>query len=129
MISYFNGTEQLEKQLAETSDVFEQETGSEMINNMLSGAEEILYKTIENFNAIQLSTIVGLLIGALGVYLMFQLKKSGFFLYVLYSVIIPFISLYFIGSSAIIVIGIASTGLISVVFLILYAVNLKRMSA
>ena len=79
LFSYFNGTAELEKQLAQTSDVFGEETGNAMLDNMLTGAEEILYKTIENFNAIQLSTLVGLLVGVLAVYLMFQLKKSGYF--------------------------------------------------
>lgn len=128
LFSYFNGTGELEKQLTGANNAFEQDTGNEVLNNMLTGAQEIVYKTIENFNEIQISTIVGLLIGVLGVYLMFQLKKIGFLLYVVYCVIIPSISLYYIGTSMIIIAGLLVNGLISVAFIIMYGINLKRMT-
>lgn len=127
-ISYFNGTAELEKQLSKTSNAFDQETGVGVLDNMMGAAEEIMYKTIENFNEIQLGTLVGLLIGIMAVYLMFQLKKIGFALYVLYSMIIPAISLYFIGTSMIMLLGLAFNSIVSIAFIIMYGVNLKRMT-
>jgi hypothetical protein len=69
-----------------------------------------------------------LILGAFGVYLMYNLRKTGFYYYVVYSIIPIVVELGFFGTGLIAkLIVIFSLG-ISIVFCILYAVQLKRMS-
>ncbi len=70
LITYAGGTAQLEESMEVSEAAFDQETGSEFLDSMMGGAQDIMVKTIENFNAIQLSTLVALLIGGLAVYMM-----------------------------------------------------------
>ena len=98
-------------------------------------AEQDMGKIILN-NVIGL---VGMGLSALGAYLMWQMKKKGFYLY-LAGEIIPYIGFLFAGKSAMGVldslgsIGPAIIGIVMVamllfdaVFVIMYAVNLKHM--
>lgn len=75
-------------------------------------------------NVLQLIT---LLIGAVGVFLMLQLKKVGFHLYVIYS-LLPVILLYTLFPvEAIPTFVVVATLVISAIFCVLYALNLKHM--
>lgn len=130
LVSLAGGTQKLEEQLvqADMTNAFSQDTGNDMANSILSSANEMIIKTIENFYPLQMSNLVVLLIGALAVYMMFQLKKSGFYLYVLYTILIPAISFYFLGANMIVIMAVGLNMFFGVLFLILYGVNLKRMT-
>lgn len=69
---------------------------------------------------------VSILIGFFAVFLMWKLKKTGFYLYLAYS-IIPLVVSSMIMDGMFLSIVLFFTGLFSLLFIILYAVQLKRM--
>lgn len=74
--------------------------------------------------------IVGLvtsLISLLGVWMMWNLRKTGFWVYTLAALVGLIAPLYFLGFSTMAFIALGFGGLVSIVFIILYAVNLKHM--
>ncbi len=98
------------------------------LDNMVQDSISILEITVMNFTQINLMNLLVVLTGALGVYLMFKLKKFGFFIYLLYCAAELYTAYHFFGDLTVMVFSMALTGLISLVFVILYAVNLKRMT-
>ncbi|MDX1349030.1 MAG: hypothetical protein R3279_02220 [Putridiphycobacter sp.] len=124
VVAYIGGPEKLMQAKSEAEDAIAAVDDSGFMKTVMAEAMIVLDKTIENFNAIHIGNILGLLIGGLAVYMMFTLKKTGFFLYILYVVIIAGVSVYFLGfASAIMDI------LVSIAFIIMYGVNVKRMTA
>jgi len=130
LISVFNGDAALQEAISkiDVSNGLEQSSGNPLADSMLSGMAEMLGNLIEHFYHIQYANFAGFMIGALGVYLMFSLKKIGFVLYAIYTIAIPSISLYFLGTSMLVWLSVGLSGFIGIVFLILYGVNLKRMT-
>jgi hypothetical protein len=58
---------------------------------------------------------------------MWNLKKNGFWIYVVAAVGGLVVPMVFLGGGLLTALGVGFMGLISVVFIILYAVNLKHM--
>jgi hypothetical protein len=127
-ITYFNGIGQLEEQMAVSMELFEQETGNPLLNSIMEDTQMVFVNTLKYFKEIQIGNIMALFFGALSVYLMYSLKKIGFYLYILYSIIIPSIQIYFLGSSMVIIAIVAFSGIVGIAFIIMYGVNLKRMT-
>tara|TARA_R110001583_G_scaffold16737_3_gene68481 strand:- start:24035 stop:24538 length:504 start_codon:yes stop_codon:yes gene_type:complete len=85
-----------------------------------------LEKTAENLVPMTAANILFALFSLLGVFLMFKLKKNGFYLYSVVNLFWMLVPIYFIG----IEMGMMTlvfAGSITVLFIILYAVNLKHM--
>lgn len=85
------------------------------------------YENNEIFYTNHLITLFIIIIGIVGITLMFQLRKLGFHLYIIYS-ILPILSMYILLPMELIpsflVIG---SLLISLLFIVLYGLNLKHM--
>ncbi|MRT93105.1 hypothetical protein [Ancylomarina sp. 16SWW S1-10-2] len=85
-----------------------------------------LEKTKENLTPMTATNVLFALFSLLGVFLMFKLKKNGFYLYTVANLFWMLVPLYFIGPE----IGMIMLGFIAfttILFIILYAVNLKHM--
>lgn len=124
VVAYVGGPEKLIQAKSEAEDAIGAANESGFMKTVMEEAMIVLDKTIEHFNAIHIGNILGFLIGGLAVYLMFTLKKSGFFLYILYTVIIAGVSVYYLGvASAMMDVA------LSIAFIIMYGVNVKRMTA
>lgn len=128
LFTYMNGTDSLEQSLIIMEEASEQANNA-FVESMMGGSVEMLNNQLENFTVINLSTILFLLIGGLAVYLMFNLKRNGFFLYILYCIAGPVITVMFLGTSQPAVWGLTLDIFVSIGFIIMYAVNLKRMTA
>ena len=74
-----------------------------------------------------ISSLVLSLVGLFGVWQMWNLKKMGFGIYTASSVIGMVVPFFILDFSMVTLLGLGVGGLISVVFIILYAVNLKHM--
>lgn len=97
------------------------------LTNMLQDTINMLEKQAANHMAI---TIVGLICTVLslyGVWQMWNLKKQGFTFYVLATVVSLISTMYFLGFSMTVLFGAGLAGVISLVFILLYAANLKHM--
>lgn len=119
--------EQEEAQLYESIQVMK-ETGMENLVEMFeTSAQQALYINNEVFYSFNILTLLSLIIGFMGVYLMMKLKKVGFHLYVAYS-LLPIIIIYaLIPMELTIGATIITSVVLSALFCILYGLNLKHM--
>jgi len=93
-----------------------------MVNSMTSAF------TAENLKKTGIASIVGALFCLAGAFLMWQLKKNGFYLYVagtLIGIISPFV--IYSTDNFMSIITSVMVGFVGIVFVILYGVNLKHM--
>lgn len=81
-------------------------------------------------NAVPLGYIglITSLLGLVGVWLMWNLKKNGFYLYTAASLAGLFLPFTILGFSTIGLLGLGLGGFISVLFIVLYAIHLKYMN-
>lgn len=89
--------------------------------NILEISNEMFY----SLNGINASILI---IGFYGVFSMYNLKKKGYYFYIVYSIAPIVVSLAFFGTGFYITLGAVLTGIIAVTFCILYGAQLKRMS-
>jgi hypothetical protein len=98
-----------------------------MAGRMLDSSMAIAQKAADHAKSIGISDIIISLISLLGVWMMWNLKKSGFWLYLLASIAGLIIPLVYLGGGMMALASVGFGGLITLVFIILYAVNLKYM--
>ncbi len=103
------------------------QAGSEMVGGMLDGAMEMAQKAAANAKAIGISNIVLSIVSLLGVWMMWNLRKNGYWLYVLATLGGLAVPLIFLGVNFMSILSVGFGGLIGVLFIILYGVNLKHM--
>jgi len=118
----------LEKQLDIINSGASKETGLSFIDNMMNDAISILEITMMNFNLINLMNLLVVAIGALAAFLMYKLKKTGFYLYLVYCAMELTVVYYFFGDLSSIVLSMVLSGFFSILFVIMYSVNLKRLT-
>lgn len=95
---------------------------------MMDSAVEIAERSAENAKPMGIAGIVLSLLSLVGVWQMWNLKKNGFWLYLLATVLGLAVPLYFLGGSMMAIATVGFVGFFSLIFIILYAVNLKYMS-
>lgn len=113
---------ELEKTLSQV-----QGPGAEFAAKMGEQAIALAEKSVENAKPIGYSGIALSLLSLLGVWWMWNLKKAGFWVYVLATVVGLITPIIFLGGGMMTILGVGFMGLFSLVFIILYAVNLKHM--
>jgi hypothetical protein len=128
LVTILRGTAAVEKQINDTSIAIDQIPDNNPMSSMLDGTQEMMIKTLENFYEIHIGTVISLLIGLLGVYLMYSLKKAGFYLYLVYCIAGLLIMPMFLGTNWVVLASLILGGVFSVGFVIMYGVNLKRMT-
>lgn len=130
MLQMYNGPlsdEELEQQEYEILQAYD-ENSPEFVNNMLEESIATLEIVQENFWMITGISVLNLAIGFFGVFLMLKLKKVGYYIYIAYSIIPVIMTFALFSQFKTSMIGMAIAGVFSVLFLILYGVQLKRMS-
>ncbi len=98
-----------------------------MAGRILDSAMEITEKAAANAVPIGIAGIILALISLFGVWQMWNLKKSGFWLYVLAAIGGLIVPLVFLGGSMLALFSVGFGGFVSLIFIILFAVNLKYM--
>lgn len=121
--TYPQKIEQIEKGIEQMEDAgMDSGTFYDMAVNGLIALE----KTKENLIPMTAANVVFALFSLLGVFLMFKLKKNGFYLYTVVNLFWMLVPIYFIGMElGMIMLGFGA--FITILFIILYAVNLKHM--
>lgn len=112
--------ELLEASTPETEEVF----GEGFIQENIS----MLERSNEYHYSIMGLNISGLILGFYAVFLMYNLKKNGFYLYIVYSFIPVLSQLIFFESGTMRNIAIGFWIFIAALFILLYGLQLKRMS-
>lgn len=103
------------------------ENAEGMAGQFLDSAMEITEKGLANAMPIGVAGIVLSLLGLLGVWYMWNLRKSGFWLYLLSTIGGLIVPLVYLGGSILALLSVGFGGFVSLVFIILFAVNLKHM--
>ena len=106
----------------------EMEEASPALSGLMDGAMDMAAKAAANARQIGISNIVIALLSLFGVWQMWNLKKSGFYLYVLATIAGLAVPLIFIGTNWMAIASVGMGGLVGVVFIVLYGMNLKHMS-
>lgn len=114
---------EMEKQMAEV-----QGPGAEMAQKMMDQALAMAEKQVENATPLGISGLLLSAISLLGVWMMWNLRKMGFWLYVLASVASLIMPIVFLGGGLMTFLSVGFMGVIAIIFIVLYAVNLKHMA-
>jgi hypothetical protein len=101
--------------------------GNEMVTKMMDSAMVMAEKSVEQAVPMGYTNIALSLLSLFGVWLMWNLKKNGFWMYLIAAVGGLVAPMVFLGGGLLTLMGVGFMGLISVIFIILYAVNLKHM--
>ncbi|MBN2613751.1 MAG: hypothetical protein JXB00_19495 [Bacteroidales bacterium] len=113
-------------------EVFENEAdisdAPEPIQKLIEGVFDAITKLLENISGIYITIVLLSVVALLGVIMMWQLKKTGFYLYAAARVLIILVPFIFIGYNLISIVWFSSGLIFAVLFIILYALNLKEMS-
>jgi hypothetical protein len=123
-------TEMIEDQMDEAMDQIEDsedmpESTKNFMENMMGGVMESI--TPDNIRKSAIINILASLLCLFGAYLMWNLNKKGFFLY-LAGTLVVVIGMALVFGGLIGVAAAASSGFFGVVMIILYGVNLKDMN-
>ena len=106
----------------------DQGAGSAVLSDILNSTMASLQATFVHAREIAVVSLVLSVISLLGAILMFQLRRLGFYLYTAAQILALFVLPYFAGFSMYVGMVMFFSGLISLLFIILYAVNLKYMN-
>ncbi len=95
--------------------------------SIMDAAGDFANKAAANAKKIGISNIGLALLSLFGVWQMWNLKKSGFWIYTLATIGGLMVPLVFMGVNLLSILSVGFAGLFGVVFIILYAANLKAM--
>jgi hypothetical protein len=125
--SLISGKQGIQNQIIDIEEQLDTVDNSFMYD-LLEMTKKQLYLTLENFYPIYLSSFILSALGIYSVYLMFNLKKQGFNLYVTYALIAPIVSYYFVYDIPYSVYGLVFSLVLSVAFILMYRKNLNLMT-
>ena len=120
--------EEMEEQkvlfLSGMNDEMIQILGEEYVNEtvMIMEVSNDLFYSVNGFS------LANVVLGFYAVYLMYHLKKRGYYLYLIYSIVPIVSSIAFFGTGTMIMFSVAFAAIFSLLFCILYGYQLKRMS-
>ncbi|MFA9370579.1 MAG: hypothetical protein ACERIH_02630 [Labilibaculum antarcticum] len=100
----------------------------EFARKFVEQAFEIAQKGIEHIFEISLTQFILYAASLTGAILMFQLKKNGFYIYTAAQVLLLFVTPAFIGFNLFVNIGMMFGSVFTILFIALYAINLKKMN-
>ncbi|NOU59383.1 hypothetical protein [Marinifilum caeruleilacunae] len=112
-------------------EIFEmalEEVDEEPIRSFMEQAIEIGQKALENIFEISLAQFLLYAASLTGAILMFQMKKAGFYIYTIAQVLLLFVPAIFVGFNLFVNMGILFSSIFTILFIALYAVNLKKMN-
>lgn len=114
------------------NDVFENEVDLSDVPESMHGFIESIFdavtRVLENVTGIYLTVVLLSVIALLGVIMMWQLKKSGFYMYAASRSLIAFVPFIFVGYNLVSLLWFISSIIFGILFIILYSLNLKEMS-
>ncbi|MFT6353173.1 MAG: hypothetical protein ACI83L_001900 [Cryomorphaceae bacterium] len=101
---------------------------AEMLEGVMLATTDTVSSAMDNAGLIATTDLLVALLSAFGAFLMFKLRKTGFWVYVLAKVLGLIAVLAFLGVNVLTIIVVSFAGFIGLIMAILYAVNRKHMS-
>lgn len=126
-------TDKAQTDLAEARTIMEesmaqlQGQGSPFAQKLMEEGIAMSEKIAEHAKPLGITALVLSLLSLYGVWLMWNLRKQGFWYYTLAAILGVLVPLYFLGFSMVAVMGLGFGAFVSILFIVLYAVNLKHM--
>lgn len=127
-------TDKAERDLAEATTKMEEvkgqlegQPGAAFAERMMDAAMRMAQKAAENARPMGYAGIALALLGLFGVWQMWNLRRSGFWSYLVAAIGGLLVPVIFLGGGLMTIMSVGLGGLITIVFIILYALNLKHM--
>ncbi|HEY4800696.1 MAG TPA: hypothetical protein VII99_16570 [Bacteroidia bacterium] len=98
------------------------------IASMMHEVIQMVERMSEHYSMIIFSTILLALMSVIGVWMMWHLKKAGFLFYCTAQILWTITPFIFFGTNTLITLAVVFSGFITLIFIILYGLQLKRMS-
>lgn len=98
------------------------------MNDAFAGMGEYATKVAENGATVSIINAILAIVALFGVIMMWKLKKSGFWTYTAAQILMLIIPLVFYGFSTMAILGLGVGAVFTILFIILFGVNLKHMS-
>lgn len=114
-------------QLQQITSMSSMEMDSSFFQNLMSSSIEVIQTTIAHSTGIYSFLTLFSLISLAGAFMMFKLKRVGFFLYVFAQVGQLFVLPAYSGWNLAVLIGMISTGIFALLFIILYGINYGKL--
>lgn len=118
--------EKLQESMSQVDDAAQEDIPS-FFEAIISGSQDLIQDSINNFTMINSSQVILYLAQIYAVYLMFNLKKRGFFLYTFVQATLLILPVTYMTLNLVMLIGLGFSALLTIAFVIMYAVNLKHM--
>lgn len=94
---------------------------------IVKDAMDVTLELFKYQTEIALTTLVLSILSIIALFLMWNLKKAGFYLYLVANLSLIFVPAMFVGFNWVSILAMGAGGFFGIVFMILYAVNLKHM--
>lgn len=114
-------------QYTEMAGQLENQGFSSFLSGFINSSVEYLMAESVHAREITLVSFVLEFISLTGAILMFQLRRLGFYLYAAAQVLLLFVAPYFVGFQLVSLIVLFFSGILSLLFIVLYGLNLKYM--
>ncbi|MFT6996282.1 MAG: hypothetical protein ACJAQ4_000021 [Cryomorphaceae bacterium] len=101
---------------------------AEMLEGVMLATTDTVSSARDNAGLIATTDLLVALLSAFGAFMMFKLRKTGFWVYVLAKVLGLISVLAFLGVNVLTIVVVSFAGFIGLIMAILYAVNRKHMS-
>jgi len=100
----------------------------ESLQSFIESLFDAVTRLLNNVTSIYLTVVLLSVIALLGVIMMWQLKKSGFYVYAAARSLIAFVPFIFIGYNLVSLLWFTASIVFGILFIILYSLNIKEMS-
>jgi hypothetical protein len=118
--------EKLQNSMSQVDEAAQEDMPS-FFESIISGSQDLIQDSINNFMMINTSQVILYLAQVYAVYLMFNLQKKGFYLYAFVQATLLVLPMTYMTMNSVMMIGLAFSTLLTLAFIIMYAVNLKHM--
>lgn len=119
--------ERLVTQIQQITSMAGAETQPSWAASIMSSSLEVLQTTIMHGQAIYSLAALCALMSLVGAFMMYKLKKFGFYLYSLAQIAALFILPFYSGWNSVVMISMVMSGFFALLFIILYAVNYSKL--
>ena len=119
--------ERLVAQIQQITTMAGTETQPSWVSSMLSSSLEVLQTTIMHGKAIYSLAALCAVISLIGAFMMYKLKRNGFYLYAVAQIGQLFIMPIYSGWNSAVIVSMALSGFFALLFIILYGLNYSKL--
>ena len=119
--------ERLVAQIQQITTMAGAEAQPSWVSSLMTSSLEVLQTTIMHGKAIYSLAALCSVVSLIGAFMMYKLKRNGFYLYVIAQIGQLFILPVYSGWNSVVLISMAMSGFLALVFIILYGLNYSKL--